>query len=72
MFVCDICHKSTKANEDCHKLVVETRPKIYKHKEMVGRFPHQTERIHETKGHEIVRELKLCTTCYMIEKSKYE
>lgn len=72
MFICDICKQSTKAGVSCNRLVVETRPKIYQQKILVGEPPHQLEKIKESKGTEIARELKLCGECYVMEIKKRE
>jgi hypothetical protein len=72
MFICDKCFKSSKPGDLCNKLVVETRPQTYTYKTKVGKPPHQTERTKETKGKEIVREIKLCNDCWQKNLSQNE
>ena len=67
MFKCDRCDKITDVREPCHKVVVETRPKIYKTIKVIENFKEEgvkTERVIESKGTEIVKELRLCTKCF--------
>jgi len=70
MFICDKCKQSTQSREACNRLVVETRPKVYQQKVLLGEPPFQTEKIHESRGTEIVKELKLCGKCYVSEIRK--
>ena len=64
MFTCDRCQTTTALREPCNKVVVETRPKIYQSITMVGDENHKVEKIRESKGTEIVKELRLCALCF--------
>ena len=73
MFVCDKCKEVTALMEPCNRLVVETRPKVYRVVKIIENFKDEgvkTEKVTETTGTEIVKELRLCSLCYA--KSKNE
>lgn len=66
-YICDNCGKNTPPNVPCNKLVVETRPKTYVqvHKDKAG-FVRET----RTHGTEIVKEAKLCSSCFTLKTGK--
>lgn len=66
-YICDDCKKTTEPKQPCNKLVTETRPKTYvkQHKDKAG-FVRET----RTHGTEIVKELKLCTSCYTLRTGR--
>jgi len=51
MYICAITGNQSKPGEKCHRLVVETRPKTYKH------WDRESEEEWFTQGTEIVREV---------------
>ena len=64
MFRCDQCGNISQPGEGCNKVVVATRPKVYFMKE-------KEDSIEVGRGHETVREIKLCLGCFRAsEKGK--
>lgn len=51
MFKCGILGKQSRSGEKCHKVIVETRPKQYRH------WDYENEEEWFTQGTEIVREV---------------
>lgn len=67
MFKCQRCNKVTALREPCNKVVVETRPKVYKSVKVIESFKDEEkkfEKIIESRGTEIVKELRLCALCF--------
>ena len=71
MFNCNNCHKISLPRQSCYKLVVEKRPKIYKIVTKCEKDGHEIERVKESRGSEIVKELKLCGDCYLKMRPNY-
>lgn len=73
MFICQRCNKVTALKEPCNKVVVETRPKVYKSVKVIESFKDEDKKIEkviESRGTEIVKELRLCSLCFA--KSTHE
>lgn len=60
-FKCDECGKTTAEGVGCHKVVVETRNKIYIER---SKDKNGFEKESRNYGTEIVKEQNLCPTCY--------
>lgn len=68
MFYCDRCKKITAPREPCNKVVVEIRPKVYKSIKRIESYKDESviEKIVESKGTEIVKEVQLCSMCFAL------
>ncbi len=73
MFKCDRCNEVTALREPCNKVVVETRPRVYRSVKVIESFKDEDKKIEkviESRGTEIVKELRLCSKCFA--KSTHE
>lgn len=70
MYRCETCHKVSRPRDSQHRVVVETRPVVYR--KMVQETTPATEDTPETttvaekvigEGWEVVREVKVCAPC---------
>lgn len=68
MFRCEKCNKISKPREKMHKVITETREKVYENKIKTK----NGESIKETFGTEIVKEISLCENCYKEEGMENE
>jgi hypothetical protein len=79
MFKCESCHNPIGRHQKIHTIVTDTRPKVYIYaarnndKEVWKYGNYQTSdvarmQILESKGLEIVKEIKVCGDCAMVEK----
>ena len=60
MYRCQKCNNLSTAKEKQNKLVVETRNVSYTNKVIVNEKPKEI----QSTGWEIVREIKVCNSCY--------
>ncbi len=61
MYKCPSCKKTTQAGEGQNKFVTEFRNKRYTNEIQVGKY----KKIKESEGREIVKEVGVCSACYL-------